>query len=344
MTRGLLKIAAWEIKKGGASARPATIALAFTLLVGVILVAFAASQTGLHMDNDIYTVVVTDPGLKPIIESDQRFKVKVYDPENAAEIYQDQADVLIHGRNVYFHDMERSQSAAWALKKVFKQYEENLLASKGSLEDAYPVWIVSHYLKREQVFQVPTMSQEQRGQEEGPRAGETPTTGEGDGGAAGVPSPPPQAGGSTEFQTEVESIMRGGSGSLLYQEGDFTTPSHMSPPLPFRSVVLTFFFIFPMFFVAQFYSTSILQERLERRGVFLLTSPLTTLDILLGKMLPYLVATLAIAGGPRSILAADGSPSPSYYQSPCSFSPRRSWRRCSPGASRSSRSSSYSSP
>jgi ABC-type Na+ efflux pump permease subunit len=34
--------------------------------------------------------------------------------------------------------------------------------------------------------------------------------------------------------------------------GDFKTPSQLSPPLPFDSIILVFIFIFPLYFTSQF--------------------------------------------------------------------------------------------
>ncbi|MCZ7369744.1 MAG: ABC transporter, partial [Candidatus Methanoperedens sp.] len=64
--------------------------------------------------------------------------------------------------------------------------------------------------------------------------------------------------------------------------------------IPFKSVVLSFLFIFPMYFVAQLYSGSIMEERVKRKGELLLVSPARPYEIVLGKLLPYLLVTLAL--------------------------------------------------
>nr|WP_254714807.1 ABC transporter permease subunit [Natranaeroarchaeum aerophilus] len=89
------------------------------------------------------------------------------------------------------------------------------------------------------------------------------------------------------------------------------TPAGISPPFPFGSLVLAFLFIIPMNFVIQLYGSSIMNERINRRGELLLVAPVSRGDVIVGKTLPYLAAlvlvsvaiALAIDGGPVSIAA-----------------------------------------
>jgi len=76
--------------------------------------------------------------------------------------------------------------------------------------------------------------------------------------------------------------------------GTFKTPSQLSPPLPFDSIILVFVFIFPLYFTSQFFMMSIMNERIERKGEILLSTPVKTSSIILGKMLPYFLGMLAI--------------------------------------------------
>jgi ABC-type transport system permease protein len=75
--------------------------------------------------------------------------------------------------------------------------------------------------------------------------------------------------------------------------------------------VLAFLFVVPMNFVIQSYGSTIMEERLERRGELLLVSPVSPAEIVVGKTLPYLGALLAVTvgiavvvgGGPLSVAA-----------------------------------------
>jgi ABC-type Na+ efflux pump permease subunit len=77
--------------------------------------------------------------------------------------------------------------------------------------------------------------------------------------------------------------------------GRFKTPSQLSPPLPFDSIILIFVFIFPLYFTSQFFMMSIMNERIERKGEVLLSTPVSAGSIITGKALPYLLGMLAIS-------------------------------------------------
>jgi ABC-type Na+ efflux pump permease subunit len=72
-------------------------------------------------------------------------------------------------------------------------------------------------------------------------------------------------------------------------------PSDISPPFPFRSLVLAFVFVLPLNFVIQAYGSTILSERINRRGELLLVAPVSREDLISGKTLPYFLASLSVA-------------------------------------------------
>jgi len=89
-------------------------------------------------------------------------------------------------------------------------------------------------------------------------------------------------------------------------------PGTISPPFPFESLILAFLFVVPMNFIIQAYGSTIMDERIKRRGELLLVSPASPAEIVAGKTLPYFCGLLAVAvgialavgGGPLSIAAA----------------------------------------
>ncbi|WP_089777972.1 ABC transporter permease family protein, partial [Haloferax massiliensis] len=91
----------------------------------------------------------------------------------------------------------------------------------------------------------------------------------------------------------VDAPSLGGMAGLF--GGDTSgSPASISPPFPFASLVLAFAFLVPMNFVIQAYGSSILNERINRRGELLLVAPISPGDIVAGKTLPYLLGTVAI--------------------------------------------------
>ena len=100
-------------------------------------------------------------------------------------------------------------------------------------------------------------------------------------------------------------------GSGVFGADTTGSPSSITPPFPFVSLLLAFAFLVPMNFLIQAYGSSILDERTNRRGEPLLVTPLSPAEIVAGKTLPYAVAAaaatvliaLAVGGGALSVVA-----------------------------------------
>ena len=70
-------------------------------------------------------------------------------------------------------------------------------------------------------------------------------------------------------------------------------PSLTPPPLPFEQVIVALLYILPITFVSIFFTSSFMDEKINRRLTILLSAPVTPFQIIFGKMLPYVVFTLA---------------------------------------------------
>ncbi|MEE8470150.1 MAG: ABC transporter permease, partial [Dehalococcoidia bacterium] len=69
---------------------------------------------------------------------------------------------------------------------------------------------------------------------------------------------------------------------------DIIIPSLMNPPTPLAQVIIAFFYVVPLFFVSVFFTSSFMEEKTNRKLIILLSAPVTPLQIILGKMLPYI--------------------------------------------------------
>ncbi len=69
-------------------------------------------------------------------------------------------------------------------------------------------------------------------------------------------------------------------------------PSLMTPKLPFAEVLISMIYILPVTFISIFFTSSFMDEKINRRLVILLSSPVTPFQIIFGKMLPYLTFSL----------------------------------------------------
>jgi len=84
-----------------------------------------------------------------------------------------------------------------------------------------------------------------------------------------------------------------GAAGLPESDDEVLIPSLMAPRLPFAEVVLSLVYVLPVTFISIFFTSSFMDEKINRRLTILLSTPVTPLQIILGKMLPYAVFSLA---------------------------------------------------
>ena len=77
-------------------------------------------------------------------------------------------------------------------------------------------------------------------------------------------------------------------------ENDIIVPSLMNPPIPLAQLIITFLYVVPVFFISLFFTSSFTEEKVSRKLIVLLSAPVTRLQVILGKMLPYLVYSIFI--------------------------------------------------
>ncbi len=282
----ILTIARWELRRTKSSFSLKTRFLSFIILILIGTTSFFAAQSGLHINDNIYRIAVTDPSLARVLKSDDKFEVHVAGEENAKSLFENEGfDILINGAKIYYHDTDKSISALDAIDKAVKKYDETRLLSYNDLNNTFPVWITIKNIAREQAFQAPsinTLPQIEKSQEKSVASPEAQERGN--------QKIPEKTTGNTPSIKEITEIKK----VSLISAQSLATPSHFDPPVPFKSVVLSFIFIFPIYFIAQFFSSSIMDERIKRKGELLLVSPLNSYQIVLGKLLPYLLGSMVL--------------------------------------------------
>ncbi len=284
----ILTVARWELRRAKSSFSLKTRFLSFIILILIGMSSFFAAQSGLHINDNIYRVAVTDASLARVLQSDAKFEVHLAGEENARSLFENEGfDILINGAKIYYHDTDKSISALDAIDKAIKQYDEARLLSYNDLNNTFPVWITIKNIAREQAFQAPsinTLPQIEKSQEKKSSV-ITPAAQE-----QGIEKITEKTTGNSPSINEITEIKK----VSIISAQSLATPSHFDPPVPFKSVVLSFIFIFPIYFIAQFFSSSIMDERIKRKGELLLVSPLNSYQIVLGKLLPYLLGSMAL--------------------------------------------------
>jgi ABC-type Na+ efflux pump permease subunit len=300
-------IAKWEVKKTFTMMGKNVLPLAIILFILLILVTGFAAQSGMHLQDGMYLVGTDDPKIAQLIAGDARFTVYEY-PGPLPEWQGNSLDLIILRGNVYYRGTEKSKSALKTIERDYGKYVNSVYNKADDLFAAYPLWIDTRNVKSELDF-LATQSGQYVSVATAPGTAPVPV-----GHIEQVPTPSPELGISKE-EIRAELVQSSGKNTQIsrYTEvlssgtgtmGSFKTPAQLSPPLPFDSIILIFVFIFPLYFTSQFFMMSIMNERIERKGEILLSTPVKTSSIIIGKGLPYFIGMVAICAGLTIYLGA----------------------------------------
>jgi len=295
----ILTIAKWEIKKTFTVMGKNVLPLALILFVLLILVTGFSAQSGMHLQDGMYRVGCDDPAIAQLIAGDPRFVVYRYD--GAAPAWEGNTfDLIIIDGRVWSRGTDKSRSALKTLERDYAKYVNSVYTTAEDLFAAYPLWIDVQNVKSELDFLAT-----QSGQYVSAAPARSNLMPVPDGPVRDVPTPSPTLGVTMEeiraelVQSSTQDtqisryteVLTSSTGGTM---GSFKTPSQLSPPLPFDSIILIFVFVFPLYFTSQFFMMSVMNERIERRGEILLSTPVKTASIIIGKGLPYFGGMVAI--------------------------------------------------
>ena len=288
-------IARWEVKKSLSTMSRDVLPPAIILFVLLVLVTGLTAQTGLHLQDGMYRVGVDDPRIAQLIAGDARFSVYQLDA-STLDANRNSFDIVVIEGQASAPDTERANAALKTLSRNYAKYVNSVYNTETDLFAAYPLWIDSVSVKSELSF-LATQSGQYISAAPG-RVAPIP-----EGAVQNIPTPSPTLSISqdqlrdqlvrsnaqnTQISRYTDVLSSGG------EMGDFQTPSQLSPPLPFDSIILVFIFIFPLYFTSQFFMMSIMNERIERKGEILLSTPIKASSVIIGKALPYFIGMVVI--------------------------------------------------
>ncbi|WP_092565406.1 ABC transporter permease [Halorubrum sp. SD626R] len=317
--RRVLRVARWEVARagGGVDRRTLAAALALLLVAGAVLGGgLAVGAVGVDVDRDVYRVAVD--GDSPYADAVEEAPALTPVPVEGAELG-DSADLVVFDRRsesggvetvaVRASDTRKGEAAAAEFREAVEAHNERLMAAEENATAAFPVTVTLRYVGRTSALdEGSTLGEDGGGSGDG-------IGGDGAGGGAGDDGSEGDAGGADGDSTDGGSAGGGFAvpsvGGGAFGADTVGSPGSISPPFPFVSLLLAFVFLVPMNFLIQAYGSSVLDERTNRRGEPLLVTPLSPVDIVAGKTLPYvaaavLVTTLiavAVGGGPLSVAA-----------------------------------------
>jgi len=221
------------------------------------------------MGRDIYAVGVSPDG--PYI-GDGRFDVLTVDHATGMQMLHDgSVDLYMDGETAYTRSDMRSQYAAGALKKYLENAETTRLIEQYDINLSFPLRIEVSYLSN--------------------AASATPIV------TAAPAASPLASNTSAAVKEQIGELQNGGNKKFkaeFVSDNEVIIPSLMNPPIPLSQVVLAFLYIVPMLFMGIFFNSSFMEEKTNRKLNILMSAPVTPFDIIAGKMLPYVVFSLAV--------------------------------------------------
>jgi ABC-type Na+ efflux pump permease subunit len=299
------RIARWEVSRGvsGVDRRTAVVGVVALILAGSVA-ATAVAGGGVALEEGLYRVGVDadSPYYEPVVGA-TALTARSPDATLGEGI-----DVRVTDDGVAVADGRKGEAALAAFRNAVRRYNDRVLAADDNRSAAFPVLVRLRYADRAD----PTLGGSPAGGGDAGPGGFGGDAGGGsdgpDGTAAGATGPG-TGGGSGGGPLPVPDV-GGGAGGIFGQEAT-GSPADIRPPFPFASLVLAFCFLIPMNFVIQAYGSTILNERINRRGELLLVAPIQPGDIVAGKTAPYLAAMLAVTvaiavavgGGPVAVAA-----------------------------------------
>ncbi|WP_396612708.1 PrsW family intramembrane metalloprotease [Haloferax sp. S1W] len=303
-TRAVARIARWEVTRSAGTLDRRTIVLGLLAVLVAGGIALGAAGSSVALDEDLYRVgVASDSPYYDAIEQSTTLDPRPLSDPNV--------ELVVSETHVSVSDTPTGMAAYAAFRDAVQSYNERQMVHESNQTAAFPVVVNLQYHERGALVPDGSRVEGNTGTNGGTDSGETGSTGDSSRTGGDQTGDASTAGGAASADDgPIAAPALGGAGGFL--GGDTSgSPASISPPFPFASLVLAFAFLVPMNFVIQAYGSSILNERVNRRGELLLVAPVTPGDIVAGKTAPYLagmaaitvVIALAIGGGPVSVAA-----------------------------------------
>jgi len=268
--------------------RTAILGILALLLVGSVL-GGGLLAGGVALDRDIYRVGVASdsPYYEPVERS---IALDARDPDPDA-LRDGDVELLIREGGVLVANSPKGQAALSEFRSSVRRYNFERMQAEENGSAAFPVVTVLQYVPRTGALPEGAFADGGDGQDGF-------DTGEGGDGTDGADA---DEAGSDDDDGSASSGSTGGalgvpalSGINPLSGGGSGSPADIQPPFPFGSLVLAFAFLVPMNFVVQAYGSTMLNERINRRGELLLVAPVSPGDIVAGKTLPYFATMLGV--------------------------------------------------
>ncbi|MFH1647472.1 MAG: ABC transporter permease [Chloroflexota bacterium] len=303
-------------------------AIVLALVALTIVSSYVIYHQDLVISKGLYNVGVSAGS--PAIE-DSRFNIIPLDRQAGYQRVEDGTiDVFLDGEDIVSGSSERAEYAAGALTQYLEKRELLRIAGEYEIDRAFPLRIEIGYLDTEEAGLVTPAAASTSGTPEALEPASVPEE---------VPAilPPPETGlpademplslpdvkipatltPASPVPSATDEAVRRQLADFaedkklpefkaeFISENDIIVPSLMTPPIPLAQVIITFLYVVPVFFISLFFTSSFTEEKVSRKLIVLLSAPVTRLQVILGKMLPYLAYSILVIIGVTLVLGGN---------------------------------------
>jgi ABC-type Na+ efflux pump permease subunit len=304
----ILTIASREVKRlrSGFSGRSRPVVV---VVLGIsLLVSYLSFRQGLVLSKGIYRIGLA-PGAPALLDS--RFQTTRLDRALASVMLQrGKIDLYVDEQGMSARPDDRSLQAAGAAERYLERVELARIAEQHQIDNAFPLRVEVNYLPApggSAVGEGPSLA-DLVGEFSGTSASDPEELSPGSG-----DEPPPGSGAERATDAAVrEQIWELSRSSDIPKidlefatDKDVIVPSLMRPPIPFAQVIVAFLYVLPICFISVFFTSSFMTEKTDRRISVLLSAPVSPLQVILGKLLPYALFSVAAVIAITIVLKGD---------------------------------------
>lgn len=293
------------------------------ILVLALVTSFIVYRHDLVMGQGLYTIGISPD--TPAI-TDKRFNTIILDRALGMQcIYKKTIDAYVLPDGVIYRTDERSRYATSALKKYLEKEELDRISKEYDIDIAFPLRVEIKELESPEIqlgkgtagtpsdqseignesaqaghqFLIPSNDDSEAKPLSASEIVDTSLDNKGDTEAIDqqeFTAPASESLRDDEVKRQLENFKNKGGPPKFQAEfisnEDIIIPSLMTPPTPLAQVILAFLYVVPIFFVSVFFTSSFIEEKINRKLIILLSAPITPFQIILGKMLPYMIYSI----------------------------------------------------
>ena len=280
--KNIVSISKAEISRSKPSMNAGVVIFLLIFIAANAVLVFYSIKAGGESSEQIYTVAVDDLYLVEILGNNNKLHSELYEPSKTYDVVINNAGDL----NVTVQNTEKSKAALKAVVDVLKAYNYQMYRlsfqfNEIGFTDLYPVWIELRDIKElEELLKSRKFDSETIGS-----AAQT----------EGSQSKIEQFRISLEKQRktiEVKSIIDSATKKTKYNE--VTVPDEIATQMPLKGIFLALLVITPMIFVTTHFNNSFFSEKIDKRASLLFMTPATKFELVAGKTLPYIIASLLL--------------------------------------------------